>query len=800
MSGVLGRIMPGPIRRSYALKFALALFSVLVVIGGVGGYIYLETGTALQEDTSRELSTSAEMQAQFIDQTLRETRTAVQGLSTSDAVQSDGGTDQVTALMQSAASDEYVDSIYFVNTATGEIQQQVGKGTGASGNTLSDGFAAKLDEMDSAAPGQVATSVPFNIQNSQVMVVRSDVPNRPDQSFVAVLDMQLLSVTALPQVSYGEVVVVDDSGTVMLSAERSQILQKDVVDASALESGEHFQTLDTEAGAKAVGYRDLTTEDWTVTRRVPQSQAFALQDSILTQLVTMLGLAFGSIILIGMTIGRNTVKSVANLSNKAGDIEAGDLQTEIESSRVDEIGQLYNSIDSMRESLQEQIAAVQQARTEAEQAQAEAEQMNRHLERKADQYRDVMQACAAGDLTQRMDAQSQSEAMADIANEFNRMVAELEETTDRVKTFASDVATASEEVTASSEEVRSASEQVTESVQEISDGAERQNQSLQSVNTEMDALSTTTEEIAASSNEVADLAERTAQTGRSGRDAAQEAIEGMSEIKDESEEAVDAIEALEAEMEQIDELIEFISGLAKETNMLALNANIEASRGAAAGDGDGAGDGFAVVAQQVKELAQDTKDTAEDIEKRLETIQDQTDRTAEEVQRTSSRIAEHAGSVQAAVEALDEIAEYAQQTNDGVQEISAASEQQAASTQEVVAMVDEAATISEETTAEAENVAAAAEEQTTALTEVSNSASDLADQSSRLSEALDRFTTDTERVESETWGDGEQVMFEETAPEEATGEQALPGETRPEDVERESADSQSDDSFEFGDH
>ncbi|WP_267641081.1 methyl-accepting chemotaxis protein [Haloarchaeobius amylolyticus] len=775
------------------MKFALALFSVLVIIGGVGGYIYLNTGTALQEDTSRELSTSAEMQAQFIDQTLRETRTAVQGLSTADAVQSEGGSDQITALMQSAASHEYVDSIYYVDTSSGEIQQQVGKGTGANGNSLTDAFTTRLDEMDSAAPGQVATSDPFSVEDSKVMVVRSDVPNQEGQSFVAVLDMQLLSVTALPQVSYGEVVVVDQSGTVMLSAERSQILQSDVISPDQLDGEDDFETLETSDGEKAVGFQELTTEDWTVTRRVPQSTAFALQENILTQLVTMLGLAFGSILLIGMTIGRNTVKSVANLSAKAGDIEEGDLQTQIETGRVDEIGQLYNSIDSMRGSLQEQIAAVQQARTEAEQAQAEAEQMNRHLERKADQYRDVMQACAAGDLTQRMDAQSESEAMADIANEFNRMVAELEETTDRVKAFASDVATASEEVTASSEEVRSASEQVTESVQEISDGAERQNQSLQSVNTEMDALSTTTEEIAASSNEVADLAERTAQTGRSGRDAAEDAIEGMSEIQDESAEAVDAIEELETEMEQIDELIEFISGLAKETNMLALNANIEASRG---GGGEGDGDGFAVVAQQVKELAQDTKETAEDIEKRLETIQDQTDRTAEEVQRTSSRIAEHAGSVQAAVEALDEIAEYAQQTNDGVQEISAATEQQAASTEEVVAMVDEAATISEETTAEAENVAAAAEEQTTALTEVSNSASDLADQSARLSEALDRFETDTERVESESWGDAEAAMFEEAAEDEDFEAETL---ETPDPGDGPAADGD-DDSFEFGDH
>ncbi len=93
---------------------------------------------------------------------------------------------------------------------------------------------------------------------------------------------------------------------------------------------------------------------------------------------------------------------------------------------------------------------------------------------------------------------------------------------------------------------------------------------------EVNELSTT-EEIAATSSQVATLAERTAATSTDARESARRAIDGMNAIEAEANEAVAEVGRLEDELETIDDLLAFIGDVTRETNMLALNASIEAA-------------------------------------------------------------------------------------------------------------------------------------------------------------------------------------------------------------------------------
>ncbi|WP_435365084.1 methyl-accepting chemotaxis protein [Haloarchaeobius sp. DYHT-AS-18] len=753
------RLTPGFIRRRYSLKFAVSFLLVVLVIGSVGAVGYVQTKDTVETNTQAQLEETSSLRASSLSEWTESMRIQTRTVSAGEELRGEeqgssyGTAERYLQTRESRLSGDIL-GMHLVNSSTGRVMASTDPISGfkleelgvpwANAN-VSGKSAEKADEVWVSDSSYESPLTPYT--QGDVVAFASAVPNSDDRYVVVVTRIQTHLDTIKDSETEGQTRIINENGGTVLTPGGSvdQSVHGDGLSAARSSGDTAFET----AGSQVHAYAAVDGTQWVAITSVETNEAFAVRDTVGQNVLLIIASGLLALGFVGVVLGRQTVTPLAKLRDRASQMEDGNLNVNLETRRVDEIGRLYGGFAEMRDSLRDQIQEAEAARSEAEAARTEAERLNTHLERKADEYSQVMRRCADGDLTQRMDAQSQNEAMTDIANEFNEMIGQIDETVAQLRVFATSVASASEEVTASAEEVQSASQQVSGSVQEISDGAERQNQQFQSVSAEMDSLSTTTEEIAASSNEVADLAQRTAETGSAGREAAQEAIASMGEIEDESAEAVEAIEDLEAEMAQIDELIEFITDLAKETNMLALNANIEASRGSAEGaNGDG-GDGFAVVAQQVKELAAETKDAAEDIEARLEGIQEKTDRTAEEVQKTSTRVSENRIAVENAADALEQIATYAQRTNDGVQEISAASEEQAASTEEVVAMVDEAATISEETTAEAENVAAAAEEQTSSLSEVTKSASSLAQQASQLSRALDRFETESDGTSGE---------------------------------------------------
>ena len=266
----------------------------------------------------------------------------------------------------------------------------------------------------------------------------------------------------------------------------------------------------------------------------------------------------------------------------------------------------WYSIEKSREEAQRQldlvaeqkaeIQDVEEAKAEVEQRREEVEWLNQHLETKADDYSATMDRAADGDLTVRLDADSESEAMEQIGAAFNEMMDDIEATMRDVQSFAGEVSAASEKTVEGVDTAEARSEDVRRSIEEIAEGADDQREMLEQVSGEMNNLSATIEEVASSTETVADAAQETASIADEGQDTAGEAIDSVQESRDAIGETAEKVRVLDERMDDIGEIVDLISDIAEQTNLLALNANIEAAR---AGGGGGGSDGFAVVADEV---------------------------------------------------------------------------------------------------------------------------------------------------------------------------------------------------------
>ncbi|MCL7746708.1 methyl-accepting chemotaxis protein [Halalkalibacter alkaliphilus] len=341
---------------------------------------------------------------------------------------------------------------------------------------------------------------------------------------------------------------------------------------------------------------------------------------------------------------------------------------------------------------------------------------------------------ASGDLSiKRLNIKSKDE-IHELNESFNQMTDNLREMISSIQTNSEQVAASSEQLNASANESAKATDQITESIQSVASGAEQQAESTASANDTANEISAGVEQIARNIFSVSEATSTAQQKSNNGLEIVEKTVTQMNAIHNQTNATTTVISNLEEKSSEIGSIISLITTVSDQTNLLALNAAIEAAR---AGEH---GRGFAVVADEVRKLAEQSHKSAGQISTLIQDIQN-------DIQRSVSSMAEGSNTVQQglvyATEAGKEFKEISVSINEisaQVDEVSVAVQQIAMGTMNMLESIKEASAIADNASSYSQNVAAAAEEQTATMQEISASAEMLSRMAEELQETVRKFT------------------------------------------------------------
>ena len=304
------------------------------------------------------------------------------------------------------------------------------------------------------------------------------------------------------------------------------------------------------------------------------------------------------------------------------------------------------------------------------------------------------------------------DARASCHESFAHFDEEITGVVDVVNRMASNLDELAGSVDRKARELGETVEEATEAANTIAKNVEDQNELLEEGVSEMQSFSAGMEEVAATADQVDDAASAASNAAEEGLDASEDARQATDDVVEIGDELVESVGQLSARMDDIEEVIEVISDVAEQTNLLALNANIEAAR---AGDG---GDGFAIVAEEVKKLADETRGHTDDITASLAELQAQSDETSEAVGRSHDRIKDAGEQIETVLDSLGEIADAVDEAASGVAEVARTTDDQAATVEELTATLESVRERSDRTETAADRIVATTTQQEAAVDEL----------------------------------------------------------------------------------
>ena len=347
-------------------------------------------------------------------------------------------------------------------------------------------------------------------------------------------------------------------------------------------------------------------------------------------------------------------------------------------------------------------------------------------------YGQVMQQ---GDFTQSISKRfvHRKDELGDLAGIFVSISDSMRNLISKVQDSAQMVSQSVNTVDIQTNESTQAANEVTSSIERIAQSAEVQMQSAEESARAMGDMAHGVQAVAQAATIVSDTTNQMIEQANNGQQVVQNAVQQMDTIHKGTSETKLVIEQLEVETNKIQDIVSVITAISEQTNLLALNAAIEAAR---AGE---AGKGFAVVADEVRKLADETHGSAADIQQLVGTIQADTVKAAESMDRNDSGVIEGIKRMQEVEIAFQQIITSVELIVKEAIELSAVAEEMSAGSEEIAATSEDMASNAEAAFGQTHQVAAASEQQLASMEEIATSSAALKGLAEELNAALRQF-------------------------------------------------------------
>ena len=309
--------------------------------------------------------------------------------------------------------------------------------------------------------------------------------------------------------------------------------------------------------------------------------------------------------------------------------------------------------------------------------------------------RDIAQG--HGDLTKRVPVTGQDE-LGELGKYFNLFI-------EKVQRSISQLAETTNRITSSATELSATSAQLAQS-------ADGQNSRMLQSASAVEEMTMTAGEVARNSNDAARIAQETSETARSGHEVMTQTVSGMQQVSEAVGQSSTIIMTLGKSSDQIGEIVRVIEDIADQTNLLALNAAIEAAR---AGE---QGRGFAVVADEVRKLAERTTKATKEIGDMIRQIQQDTKSAVASMEDGTQRVTDGVQLANRTGEALTKIQTMVEQTATMIQQIAGAAEEQSTATRQIASDLEAVSQSSREASSGVSESAKASRDLSTLATEL----------------------------------------------------------------------------------